>query len=134
MLARKYELCKIYLNLEARKGACFGYQLKSCRGACIHEETIEDYNSRMEEAMNYLETDFDQNLIIMDVGRSNDERAVILIENGHYKGFGFVHDYMNYSIDALKDSIKHYQNNPDVAKIIKHYLRANMKKLKVIRF
>lgn len=45
-LAREYELCPKLCNLEQSKNACFAWQLKRCKGACIHEENAAGYNAR----------------------------------------------------------------------------------------
>jgi len=37
-IATAHELCPILIGLEKRQGACFAYQLKRCRGACIGAE------------------------------------------------------------------------------------------------
>lgn len=45
-ICQEYHLCKILLGLEQAEGACFGYQLKRCQGACIHQEDSYQYNMR----------------------------------------------------------------------------------------
>lgn len=49
-LARKYTLCQKILGIEHGKGACFGYGLGWCKGACMHEEKVAFYNARFVEA------------------------------------------------------------------------------------
>jgi DNA polymerase-3 subunit epsilon len=46
-ILRTYELCPKLMGLEKCSGACFLYQLKRCRGACIGIEPAETYNSRL---------------------------------------------------------------------------------------
>ncbi len=48
--AQEYHLCSKLLGLERSKGACFGYHLHQCGGACIGEEAVAEYNRRVEEA------------------------------------------------------------------------------------
>ena len=48
--AREYHLCSKLLGLERTKGACFGYHLHQCGGACVGEEAVAEYNRRVEEA------------------------------------------------------------------------------------
>jgi DNA polymerase-3 subunit epsilon len=49
-LSGEYSLCQKLLGLEKSKGACFGHQLGSCRGACIKNEPPVRYNMRFTEA------------------------------------------------------------------------------------
>jgi DNA polymerase-3 subunit epsilon len=72
-------------------------------------------------------------MLIIDRGREVDERSVILIENGNYKGFGFYN--LNYQIsnpEVLKSIITPMQNNRDAQHIIQGYLRKN-KVLKTVK-
>jgi DNA polymerase-3 subunit epsilon len=47
-LARQHQLCHRLLGLEPKKkGPCFAYQLHQCSGACVGEETIQEYNDRL---------------------------------------------------------------------------------------
>lgn len=44
---RLFDLCPKLMGLEKSKTACFLYQLKKCRGACIGHESAEAYNRRL---------------------------------------------------------------------------------------
>jgi DNA polymerase-3 subunit epsilon len=57
LLAKAFELCTKLLGIEKGKGACFSYQLKRCRGACIGLEEPESYNRRFREAFSVRSTD-----------------------------------------------------------------------------
>lgn len=50
-IARTYQLCPKLLGLEKTKGACFRRQLGLCRSACIGLETPQQYNARVEFAL-----------------------------------------------------------------------------------
>lgn len=47
---KEYTLCEKLLGLENGKGACFGYRLETCNGACVKEENPLKYNIRVIEA------------------------------------------------------------------------------------
>jgi len=47
---KEHELCEKLLGLENGKGACFGYRLDTCHGACVKEENPLKYNIRCLEA------------------------------------------------------------------------------------
>ncbi|HAW51003.1 MAG TPA: hypothetical protein DCX54_01560, partial [Flavobacteriales bacterium] len=66
-----------------------------------------------------------------DKGRSEGEKSVVLVENGVYKGFGFVDREAQLSTpEQLKDHIKRYEDNRDVQQMIRSYL--NQKKVEKI--
>jgi len=48
--AIEHHLCGKILDIEKTKGACFGYKLERCRGACIGKEKPIAYNIRFIEA------------------------------------------------------------------------------------
>lgn len=46
-LANEHSLCQKLLGVEKGKGACFGYQLSTCQGACVGKESPAKYNMRV---------------------------------------------------------------------------------------
>jgi DNA polymerase III subunit epsilon len=84
------------------KNACFKYKIKECDGACIGEISPEEYNDRVEEFIDNNEFE-SQNRIIIDRGRSLEERSAVLIENGIYKGYCFFDlNYQITNVEVLK--------------------------------
>lgn len=129
----KYQLCQKINDLYDTKNACFKYKIKECAGACIQEEDTESYNDRVTEylEMNQFEN---ENMIILDRGRSLEERTAILIENGIYKGYCFYDlNYQVSNVDVLKNMLIPMQNNRDARQIIQSYLRKN-KVWKIVKF
>lgn len=51
-LVQNHQLCQKLCGLEKRqRGACFGFQLKKCRGACCGQESASHYNLRLQLAL-----------------------------------------------------------------------------------
>jgi len=122
-LSEKYQLCQKLCGLYETPGACFYYQIKHCKGACIGEENANNYNNRVQEMLNELSFDW-HNFFIIDKGRDDDEKAVVKIENGKYVGFGYISaELIDNDIENLSDIIKIYPDNKDVQQIIRTYLR-----------
>ena len=133
-IIEQYELCHNYCEIDKTGTPCFYYHIHKCRGACIQEESAEDYNERIEEAIDGLAIDFPDNFILLDQGRTIDEKAVVLVEDGRYQGFGFAgEEDINGTIEDLKETIRPYAHNPDVARIIRRFLYRK-KDLQVIKF
>lgn len=127
-----FQLCQKLVGLYKTKTSCFRYDTKECFGACIQRESIEEYNKRVEQLIekNSFES---KNLVIVDKGREIDERSVILIENGLFKGLGFVNlNYQISNIKVLENIITPMENNRETQHIIQSYLRKN-KKTKIIQ-
>ncbi len=65
-------------------------------------------------------------MLIIDRGRDVDERSVILIENGEFKGYGYYN--LNHQInnpEILKSIITPMENDRNALHIIQNYLRKN---------
>jgi len=127
-----YTLCQKLTGLYPSKTNCFNYTIKSCNGACILKEPIEDYNQRVEQLI--AKNSYDsQNMVIIDRGRDIDERSVVYIENGVFKGLGFFDlNYQINNLEVLESLITPMENNRDTQHIIQNYLRRN-KNLKIIQ-
>ena len=132
-LAERFELCQSYCHISNTGSPCFYYHIHKCKGACIGEESPEDYNEKVKEATELLSVDFDEDFIILDQGRTKEEHSVVLVEEGQYKGFGYIdREDINGDFEVLKDVIKPYNHTPDVVKIILHFMNKG-KNVKVIK-
>lgn len=132
-ITEKYNLCQKLNGLYETQNGCFQYKIKECNGACLGKEAPEIYNERVEEFINEMAFD-NNNLVIVDRGRTINERSAILIENGIYKGYCFYElNYQINNIEVLKNIIIPMQNNRDTRTIIQGYLRKN-KVMKVLKF
>jgi len=126
-----YNLCQKLTGLYNSKTSCFRYELDNCLGACVNEESPEDYNKRANQFLK-KHSYSNKNMVILDRGREVDERSAILIENGEFKGLGFINlNYQITKIDILKTLITPMENNKDAQHIIQSYLRKHPK-IKII--
>lgn len=127
----EYQLCQKLCGLYDTKSSCFKYDLKECIGACIENEPADAYNKRVEQFIHKNSYD-SKSMVIVDRGRDLDERSVILIENGKFKGLGFVNlNYQINHIEVLETLITPMENNRDAQHIIQSYLRKD-KRLKIV--
>lgn len=119
------QLCQNLSSLGKPDPSCFFHQIKKCKGACRGQEDVQYYNKRAEKILlkygNAL-TD----LVILGRGRRFDEQSIVFIENGHYKGFGFIDTSM--SVQSREEILYHidlYDDNKDIRQIIINYLKKN---------
>ena len=128
-----YNLCQKLTGLYVSKTNCFQYAIKECDGACIGEVSPEEYNTRVQ---NFIDknTFENQNMVLIDKGRTISERSAVLIENGIYKGYAFYDlNYQINNIEILRNIIIPMQNNRDTKNIIQGHIRKN-KTVKTIKF
>lgn len=125
-----YKLCQKLTGLYDAKNDCFQYKIKECDGACIGKVSANEYNKRVQEFID--KNNFEnQNMILIDRGRTINERSAVLIENGIYKGYAFYDlNYQINTIEILRTIIIPMQNNRDTRNIIQSHIRKS-KSLKI---
>ena len=132
-ITTKYVLCQKINHLDAVKTHCFPFENQECNGACVNEESPEEYNIRVE---NFLQNNeyANQNIIAIDRGRNLQERSAILIENGIFKGYAFFDlNYQVSNIEILRTIITPMNNSRDAKNMILSYLQKK-KVYKIISF
>lgn len=118
-ITESYRLCQKINGLYKSNGSCFQYQIKECNGVCLGKEPIEMYNERVDTFL--AKVTFEKFTKLFEVsGRSDDEKGIVYIENGVYKGFGFCSK--ETAIEQRLSYIKSYQDNKDVRRILIRYL------------
>ncbi len=134
LVNEEFELCGKLTGKEKGSGACFSFHLKQCQGACIGQESPEEYNQKVEEAIPYLGIAFDEDFILIDEGRHEQERAVVLVENNRFQGFGFISTENGYQdIEELRTAIDPYPHTPENLGIIQRYLSKGKKDVQVLK-
>ncbi len=122
-LNEHHHLCLKLCGIEKSSSSCFGYQIKKCFGACVQEESPEEYNKRMDAIISSLTFD-EEAFFIIENGREKSEKSVIWIENGTYKGYGFVPYFMfKKSSEQWKRFIDLRNEDRDARTILRYYLR-----------
>lgn len=120
-------LCPKYCHLQLIQGPCNHYKAKNCDGICKSEEPVEAYNKKVEQAIAFINTP-EELEIIEQKGRHPNEKAVIVLENGVYKGFGFID--LNVQISVKEDLLAYItpqKNTVEVQRIIQSAIQKNIK-------
>ncbi|MCS6822590.1 MAG: exonuclease domain-containing protein [Microscillaceae bacterium] len=128
-----FQLCQSLCSLYTSKQACFNYHVKLCAGACLGKESPESYNKRALQAIDSFNKYARKSFLIVEQGRNEQEKAIILVEKGQYKGWGYIDKWV--SIQNLEEAysyIKRYADNRDTQKIIRTWLKN--KKIKIVYF
>jgi len=127
-LAKEKELCLKLCGLYESKGSCFDYQVKACKGACIEEESSENYNLRAKKVLKILQGNALRSFFIITKGRNNKEKSVVAVKKGKYLGFAYV--AKNITIQSIEDAkpfLTAYLDNQDVKKILHTWIKQHPK-------
>lgn len=123
----KFNLCQKLCDLYKTTGSCFDYQVHRCKGACIGLEPAEEYNQRVEAAIESFTYEHGS-FVVIGKGRNEGEKSLVVVENGRYVGFGYVDEtFTARRFPDFKDAVKRYNDNKDVQQIIRQYLRTKHK-------
>lgn len=132
-ITESLSLCAGLTGLHNPETACFYFQTGVCSGACQGVESAEIYNERALPAIDILKKSFDDNLIIVTEGRNNDEKGIVLIEDGHYRGYGYIIlDDWQYGVEEWKESIKYLPSNPECNQIVLTWLEKHPETQKIL--
>ncbi len=131
-LCEEFRLCPRYCGLQKSSGACYAYEEGQCKGACCNKEKMTSYNKRVQKAIKFIEEEKESYLLI-DKGRSYDERSIVLVDNGRYCGFGFVHESLQLrSKEDIENFIEPRKDNTDIQRILRMYMKKSSVKLKML--
>jgi DNA polymerase III subunit epsilon len=121
-LVEAFNLCSKMTGLQTTKEACFDHQIGRCHGICVGKESVEDYNQRVSEAIESFTLQCGTYVVWLR-GRERDEKAFIYIENGMYKGYGYM-DPLNQlnSVSEVLETLIPQKHNSE----IQHILNAQM--------
>ena len=122
-IVEEHGLCKKLCDLYKTTTACFQYTIKDCKGACVQEESSEEYNKRCEKLISLLNLN-GESFYVIDKGRTRGEKSLILIENGLLKGIGYAPYHMNrIPISKWEKFIDITTEDRDARTILKLFLR-----------
>jgi DNA polymerase-3 subunit epsilon len=127
-LCDEFRLCAKYCHLQEQVVSCSHYKLRSCEGICRGDEPPEKYNEKVKKAVSAM-TENNEDYLIREKGRKNDEDAVVLISKGNYYGYGFIPK--ETVLDSIEDAmafIDPQRNTPDAKRLLQSYLIKNKDK------
>jgi DNA polymerase-3 subunit epsilon len=116
-LVEKNDLCPKHTGLERTKHNC--YLGDSCK-LCSKQEGHMEYNERVLTVSSNMESK--HSILIVGKGREENEKSVVYLQEGDYKGFGYIDSDISYTTEDLVDCIQPYQNNNDIKRILNGFL------------
>lgn len=120
-LVKQFNLCPKLSFLQTNEDNCTGMAEAYCYGACTKKETPQEYNLRLQNAVEYLEKML-PTFAVLDEGKHAAEQSCILIEKGKFYGMGYVPaDFSVTSLETLKPQITPYPENDYIRGLIYQY-------------
>ena len=121
-IIKDFQLCPRYCGIQSISGPCLDYGLDICKGVCAGKEGVDDYNKRVTAAILKINKKLQTNIIVGE-GRSMNEKSVVLVEQGVYRGFGYFSDTVEIdSLEKAKEIIDPFKHNPDVQRILDRWV------------
>ena len=117
------KLCFNYCSILESDGPCFAYKNDQCKGACVKEESPQDYNLRVAQLAH--KSDYPHNhFLLIGKGRKNGESSFIYIKDQVYRGYGFFE--LNYQIktpEKILSRITSMDDNSDCRALILSFIK-----------
>ncbi|UYW01860.1 GIY-YIG nuclease family protein [Flavobacterium agricola] len=131
-VTEKFQLCK-HVNLDvAEHKPCTAYSNKKCLGACLEIENKKAYNARVEQFIETYNTKH-TNFIVIDKGRTIEERSAIWVENKKVLGYCFFNlNHQINKLNILKNIITPLDQSNESFNIVESFVRK--KELKMIPY
>ncbi len=122
-LVENYGLCPRLSGLQPLgSGRCNYIEEYHCKGACVQEESVEEYNERVNQAI-HEKINPNNTYLIHETIANSSESALILVEKGRYKGFGSVSKETEVtSLSQAKELVQSAYDDQDMAMLIHAYL------------
>ena len=123
---RKFRLCKRYAGIERTKASCSDPNF--CEGICRGAEDKRDYNTRVRDALSYIDAQRPSYIIKLK-GRHKNEMGFVMVKQGIYCGFGYIDTEtpINTSND-IAGFLKKYSHNYFTSRIIDQFHKTNKRK------
>lgn len=132
-LCTEFGLCAKYCHLQDGVSQCHHFRVPQCAGVCRGSESPDVYNRRIAQALQAVEQKPD-NILIREKGRHSDEEALVWIDGGTYRGYGFVPRMSEVSsLEDLEPFLTAQKAYPETAQIISAYLLKYPEKAREIK-
>lgn len=127
-LIRDFSLCPKYSFLQ-KSGDCSGIAEGYCRGICEHNESIEQYNERVREAVVHLRENL-PSFAIVEKGRRPGEQCYLLLDDGKFYGMGYLSENQKVEkLEHLKTLITPFPNNELIRNMMLRYVAEHPEKI-----
>jgi DNA polymerase-3 subunit epsilon len=129
-IIRQFQLCPKLCFIQ-KSGECEGMKEMYCYGACERKEEAVDYNYRVLEAIESLQSR--PSFAIIENGIQADEKSCILVLKGKFYGMGYIPaDAQVTALETLQDLLPRYKENSYISNLIHSYITKFPEKIKIL--
>ncbi|PQJ14486.1 exonuclease domain-containing protein [Aureicoccus marinus] len=122
--------CPRYYHLLRGAKNCSGHALGQCQGNCSAAKDAVQHNQKIQESLNWLQENQEDQIVLLP-GRTEEEKAFVFIENGQYRGYGFVPEDQGYACwEDLEPYLVPCRNTPETQNILLSFLLRPDKQIK----
>lgn len=126
-LCEKFELCAKYCHLQDSVATCSHFRIKQCIGICSDLEYLNEYNTRVEHAIESLR-ESKSDYIIKLKGRNKEEDAFVMTKNNEYVGYGFIpKESAIVSYSDFDSFLIRKKNTMETQRIVESFVQKNEK-------
>jgi DNA polymerase-3 subunit epsilon len=119
-LVREFRLCPVLSNVQKRSEDCQAHRDGNCNGACRGQESVGDYNERVQVAMESLKTL--PSFAIIDQGLNGDDRSCVLVKEGKFIGMGYLPPEIQVvDPSGIEDFLTGYRENSFIRNMVFGY-------------
>lgn len=120
-LVIEFDLCPKLCFLQSANIECQSLAVNKCKGACAQKETPEQYNKKVLNCIEHIETKL-PTFALLDSGLQQEERSCVLIEKGKFYGMGYLPSDVNiHEVDELKNYLTPYIENDYIRGMVFQY-------------
>lgn len=117
-LLQEYGLCARLCNLARTEDCAESIYAEHCHGACTGGETAEEYNARVDRAINSLQEQL-PTFALIDKGINEEEQSCILVKQGTFFGMGYIPSgEVPDDMKQLEQRLEPYQDNDYIRNLV----------------
>ncbi len=117
-LISEFGLCARLCNMVKEVDCTESIYAESCDGACKDAERVQEYNDKVDEAINWLQKHL-PTFAFIDKGIHEDEQSCILVRKGNFYGMGYINDgILPDDIDQLQEKLEPMPDNDYIRNLV----------------
>lgn len=118
-LVQNYDLCACLCSMNGQSKDCITYKINACNGAYLQHEEATTYNDRVLEARKYMRKLFQEDMLVLHKGRSEDEFAAFLITDHTVSHVGYINEnQQQLPIMEIADLLEAIPSLPEIDRLV----------------
>lgn len=117
----EHHLCEKLCFIQKNRESCTAHESGNCYGACLKQEHPYSYNSRVKAAILHLKSAL-PSFVLLDSGRNEEEQSFLLVEEGKFRGMGYISFHSDVkNLALLRSCLVPYLSNDYILNMVLDY-------------